>query len=154
MLTTDEVTRLLSQLKGTHWLIAALMYGSGLRRVELTRLRVKDIDLDHLQIRAWNGKGGKHRVVTLAEELIGPLKFQISNLEQLTKEDSLLPDYCGVYMPNALAAKYPSGPFQLGWQYLFPSGRRSLGPGTNTIRRHHIDESGISKFIRSARYKK
>ncbi len=68
------------------------------------------------------------------------------------REDCLQPDYCGVYMPNALSRKYPSGPFQLGWQYLFPSGRRSVEPGTNNIRRHHIDESSINKFILAACY--
>ncbi len=153
VLTTDEVRLLLDQLTGTQWLMGALMYGSGLRRIELARLRVKDIDLDQIQIRVWNGKGGKHRITTLAEKLIQPLQAQIKDVERLMQKDALLPDYCGVYMPNALARKYPSGPFQLGWQYLFPSGRRSIEPGTSNIRRHHIDESGINKFIRSARNK-
>ena len=66
VLTQDEVSRLLGQLKGVHLLMASLLYGSGLRRIELVRLRVKDIDLDHLQIQIWNGKGFKHRLVTLA----------------------------------------------------------------------------------------
>lgn len=87
------------------------MYGPGLRRIELTRLRVEDVDLDQVQIKVWNGKGGKHLITTLAEKLILPLKTQISNVERLMQEDALLPDYCGVHMPNALARKYPSGPF-------------------------------------------
>ncbi|WP_372740202.1 integron integrase [Neptunomonas sp.] len=150
VLSTQEVKNLMDQLSGIKWLIVALLYCSGLRRIELVRLRVKDIDLDHLLLRIWNGKGAKHRITTLATELIPLLKQQISNVETKLLEDSTSNSFPGVWMPDALAKKYPSAPYQLGWQYLFPSVKLSIEPGTNNIRRHHIDESGINKFLRTA----
>jgi integrase len=74
VLTREEVSRLLSKLTGRPYLMAALLYGSGLRRIELVRLRVKDIDLDYKQVRVMFGKGGKHRVVTLGESLLTGLQ--------------------------------------------------------------------------------
>ncbi|MDM3870145.1 integron integrase [Porticoccus sp. W117] len=153
VLTESEVSRLLGALEGVHYLMAALMYGSGLRRMELVRLRIKDVDFDHMLLRIWHSKGGKSRATTLAQELIQPLKQQILRAEEYMQQDRLLPDYCGVFLPNALARKYPNGPFQRGWQYLFPSSKRSVEPGTSNIRRHHVDESGINKLIRRARTK-
>lgn len=153
VLTVSEVSRLLGALEGVHYLMAALMYGSGLRRMELVRLRIKDLDFDHMLLRIWNSKGGKNRVTTLAEELTPLLKQQILRAEEYMEQDRLLPDYCGVFLPNALARKYPNGPFQRGWQYVFPSRKLSVEPGTSNVRRHHVDESSINKFIRRARNK-
>lgn len=107
VLSTQEVKNLMDQLLGIKWLIVALLYGSGLRRIELVRLRIKDIDLDHLLLRIWNGKGAKHRITTLATELIPLLKQQISNVEKKLLEDSTSNSFLGVWMPDALAKKYP-----------------------------------------------
>ena len=77
VLTHIEVRALLERLEGAHRLMVALLYGSGLRRIELLRLRVKDVDFDNLQIQVWGGKGGKHRLTTLAPELVPLLRTQI-----------------------------------------------------------------------------
>lgn len=153
VLTRDEVRTLLSNIKEPYLLMAELLYGSGLRRIEMIKLRVKDIDFDHQQIRIWYGKGAKHRLVTLAPELIPKLKQQIDKVERYLLEDTNNTEYCGVWMPDALARKYPSAAYELGWHYLFPSHKLSLEPGTTNIRRHHIDESGINKAIKKARLK-
>lgn len=150
VLTPDEVRQLLSHLTGVHWLMASLIYGSGLRRIELVRLRVKDVDMDNLQLRIWNGKGAKHRLVTLAPELISALTRQIAQVRALLEEDLAVVGYAGVWMPDALARKYPSASTSLGWQYLFPSSKRSLDPGTCNLRRHHFDESALNKLVRAA----
>ena len=150
VLTQDEVKGLLSQLEGTHFLMAAMLYGSGLRRLELLRLRVKDVDLDHLQLRIWQGKGGKHRLTTLAPELVERIIAQKKHVGALLEQDKLCRDYAGVWMPDALACKYRSAPFELGWQYLFPSSKLSFQPGTQLLRRHHFDESRLNKIIRKA----
>jgi integrase len=76
VLTKSEITALLDPLTGAQKLMASLLYGSGLRRIELLRLRLKDVDFDHLQLRIWFGKGAKHRLTTLAEELVQPLMYQ------------------------------------------------------------------------------
>lgn len=150
VLTVDEVRCLLDSLTGMPLLMASLMYGSGLRRIELVRLRVKDIDANLLQLRVWNGKGAKHRFVTLASELVPALRRQIEQVRLLLEQDLADRDYAGVWMPDAMARKYRSASKSLGWQYVFPSTRLSLEPGTNFLRRHHYDESALNKLIRSA----
>ena len=150
VLTRNEVSRLLSHLDGVHLLIASLLYGSGLRRIEAVRLRVKDIDFDNQQLQIWNGKGFKHRLVTLPPELKPRLETQIERVRLYLQDDVLNAQFSGVWMPDALHRKYPSACSSLGWQYLFPSSKLSIDPGTRCLRRHHIDESNINKFIRPA----
>lgn len=153
VLTQNEVKNLLSCMHSTHKLMAAILYGSGLRRIELMRLRVHDIDQSLLQIRVWNGKGFKHRITTLAPELIPAIQRQIKHVQMLLNEDLENNDYAGVWLPDALAKKYTKANKELGWHYLFPSIRLSLEPGTNNLRRHHLDESIINKAIRRAKHK-
>ncbi len=131
-------------------MIASILYGSGLRRVEVARLRVKDIDFDHLQIQVWNGKGFRHRLTTLAPELLPRLKNQVDRVRLHLREDSLNEQFAGVWMLAAFARKYPGAQRTLGWQYLFPSVKLSLDPASRCLRRHHIDESTINKFIKKA----
>ena len=150
VLTIDEVKRVLSPLDRANRLMASLLYGSGLRRIELVRLRIKDIDLNHLQLRIWNGKGAKHRLTTLAPELIPMLRAQTQKAAEILEEDRLNENYAGVWMPYALARKYPSAKFDLGWHYLFPSSKLSYDPQSQQLRRHHVDESGINKMLKRA----
>ena len=153
VLTQEEVKKLLSSLHSVHRLMAAILYGSGLRRIELMRLRVHDIDHSLLQIRVWNGKGFKHRITTLAPELLPAINRQIKHVQTLLEEDLENDDYAGVWMPDALSKKYKNANKELGWHYLFPSVRLSIEPGTTNIRRHHLDETTINKAIRKAKYK-
>ncbi|MBC54497.1 MAG: integrase [Gammaproteobacteria bacterium] len=150
VLSRAEVSALLSQLGGTHLLIASLLYGSGLRRIELVRLRVRDVDFNHLQLRVWFGKGFKHRITTLAPELVPALHRQIRKVALILDGDLANPVFRGVSMPDALARKYPNALRALNWQYLFPSSVLSLDPSTASLRRHHLDESSLNKLIRKA----
>ncbi len=108
VMTQDEVKTLMKHLNKRYYLIAGLMYGSGLRVMEAVQLRVQDIDFDYKCIRVWNGKGNKHRIVTLALELIPLLRNQIMQVGEYLKLDIENDQYSGVWMPNALAKKYPS----------------------------------------------
>lgn len=150
VLTPDEVSALLSRLTGEHYLMAAMLYGSGLRRIELVRLRAKDIDFDYRQVRVINGKGGKHRLVTLADELLPLLTIQVRRVEALLAQDRMTAGYSGVWLPDALARKYPNAPFESGWHYLFPASRLSIDPDSDCLRRHHFDESNVNKLIKKA----
>ena len=150
VLSQQEIKLLFAQLRGTHRLMAGLLYGSGLRRIELVRLRVGDFDFNHQQVRIWNGKGYKHRIATLAPELIPGLNRQCAKVEEYLQCDLQNPDYMGVWMPPALSRKYQTGPKQLFWHYLFPSTRLSIEPNTDNLRRHHIDETAPGKAIRAA----
>jgi integron integrase len=150
VLTRAEMSALLSKLDGVHKLMASLLYGSGLRRIELVRLRVKDVDSNQLQLRIWFGKGFKHRVTTLAPELVPLLRHQIRKVALIHEADCAHACYQGVWMPESLARKYPKAALTLAWQYLFPSNVLSLEPGTDILRRHHVDESSLNKFLRKA----
>ena len=148
VLTQEEVRSLLNGLVDEHRLMASLLYGSGLRRIELVRLRVRDVDVDNLQLRIWNGKGAKHRLTTLAPELVSQLLLQIRRVGILLEQDRRDSRYAGVWMPDALARKYRSGPMSLNWQYLFPASKLSFEPGTTLLRRHHFDESALNRIVR------
>ena len=150
VLTRAEVAMLLGRLSGSPWLLASMIYGSGLRRIEAASLRVNNIDFEQGLVRVWGSKGGKHRVVTIAPELYPFLHKQIDKVKRLLHEDLTNKAYCGVWLPNALARKYPSAPQTLGWQYLFPSTTLSYEPGTTNLRRHHVDESSINKLLKRA----
>lgn len=153
VLTKPEVKRLLTYVDPQYLLLAQLLYGSGLRLMEAVRLRVNAIDFDYLSLMVWHGKGGKHRRVTLAPELVEPLRRQISLVEAFYQQDMQTADFAGVWLPFALARKYPAAPKELGWQYLFPSARLSTDPQFSVLRRHHIDESGLQKAVRFAAQK-
>ena len=150
VLTRTEVAMLLGRLTGSPWLLASMIYASGWRRIEAVSLRVNNIDFDHGMIRVWSGKGNKHRVVTVAPELFPYLRKQIDKVALLLKEDLANTEYSGVWLPNALARKYPSASGSIGWHYLFPSTCLSYEPGTDNLRRHHVDESSINKLIKRA----
>ncbi|AWB68869.1 integron integrase [Saccharobesus litoralis] len=150
VLTPTQVKQLLDNIGGVHNLIASLLYASGLRLMEAIRLRIQDIDFDYKCICVWNGKGFKHRRVTLAEELIEPLLVQINYAKALYQQDILHPQYAGVWLPDALAKKYPNAPKELKWHYLFPSYKTSIDPQAKVLRRHHLDESTVQKAVRSA----
>jgi integron integrase len=150
VLSRLEIKQLLGRLSGLHHLFASLLYGSGLRRAEAVRMRVKDIDFDHHQLQVWNGKGRHHRLTTLAPELVPVLQTQVDRVRVLLREDSRHSQYAGVSMPDALERKYRQAGRSLGWQYLFPAARLAIDPQSGLLRRHHIDESNVNRSLRSA----
>ena len=149
VLSRTEVTNVLSNLEGPHWLIACLLYGSGLRLMECMRLRVQDINFDRLSISVVNGKGGKNRIVTLASELCIPLARHMESVKTVYERD-LAEGYGRVYLPYALEKKYPNASAEWGWQYIFPATKRSMDPRSGIERRHHLDESTVQKAVKIA----
>jgi integron integrase len=150
VLTSEEIKCLLSRVNANYLLQCQLMYGSGLRLMEVTRLRVQDIDFNYLSVQIWNGKGSKHRSVTLAKELVPSLKSHIAHVKNIYQQDMKNPEYSGVWLPFALARKYPSAPKSVGWHYLFPSSRLSTDPESQVLRRHHTNETVLRKHVKQA----
>ena len=149
VLTRSEVERLLGQLEGTRWLIASLLYGSGLRVIECLRLRVKDVDPAYRQVLVRDGKGEKDRVTMLPEALVEPLRAHLERVRCLHAND-LRAGFGEVHLPYALARKYPRAGYEWCWQYVFPSAHRSPDPDDGVIRRHHLDESVPQRGVKAA----
>jgi integron integrase len=129
--------------------MAALLYGTGIRLMECIRLRVQDVDFGHRQIIVRHGKGGKDLAVPLPASSVDALTSQIDRVRTVHNAD-LAAGYGDVYLPQALARKYPNASKRFGWQYLFPSTRLSTDPRGGRIRRHHINETTLQKAVRRA----
>lgn len=149
VLTEDEVRAVLANLEGVHWLVAALLYGAGLRLMEALRLRVQDVDFKRREILVRNGKGFKDRVTMLPDKLAGRLQAHLASVKLLHEKD-LAEGYGEVHLPYALDRKYPNAGTSWGWQYVFPSGNRSIDPRTGKMRRHHVDEQTIQRAVKQA----
>jgi integron integrase len=149
VLTRDETHALLGQLQDTTWLVAALLYGSGLRLMECLRLRIMDVDFGYGQITVRHGKGGKDRIVPLPERCREPLRQHMKSVKTQHERD-LSQGYGEVFLPDALARKYPAAAREWRWQYVFPASRLSVDPRSGVTRRHHLHETGVQKMIRAA----
>jgi integron integrase len=149
VLTSTEVRQLLMQLSGTCWLVTALLYGTGMRLLEGLRLRVKDVDFERRQLTVRDGKGGKDRVTVLPENIILPLKDQLSRTKVRHDRD-LACGHGAVWLPHALAQKYPGAPTAWGWQWVFPGATLSLDPRSGAQRRHHLHEASVQKAVAGA----
>lgn len=149
VLTRDECTRLFSALTGTTQLMARLAYGSGLRLLELLRLRVHHVDLVRCQLQVYQGKGDKHRVTVVPETLVEPLRLHVERLRDLHQQDRTR-QLAGVWLPEGLAAKYARAGESWNWQWMFPSREASVDPATGITRRHHVTDSAFQRAIAKA----
>jgi integron integrase len=149
VLTVDETRTLLTHLDGVHWLIASLLYGSGLRILEACRLRVMDLDFSMHQLVIRNGKGAKDRVTMLPKSLVDPLTAHLQ-LVRLQHERDCEQGGGDVHLPFALDRKYPAAAKEWKWQYVFPADRLSRDPRSGAVRRHHIEEQSIQRAVRQA----
>lgn len=149
VLTKGEVQQVLSRLAGEYHIIAQLLYGSGLRVAEVVRLRVQSIDFEQRQILVRDGKGAQDRITMLPEIVVARLKQHLATVEDLHQDD-LRNGYGRVFLPNALARKYPNAEREWIWQYVFPSKRISASWDDGIMRRHHISPSTVQKAVRRA----
>lgn len=149
VLSIAEVGKLFSNAEGKYLLILQLLYGAGLRLMELARLRVNDIDFDANLIFVRSGKGDKDRSTILPlcikEQLAGHLQ-QVKLLHEKDLDDG----YGEVYLPDALERKYPDADKEWIWQYVFPAAKLSIDPRAGKIRRHHISEKVIQNTVQNA----
>lgn len=150
VLMRREVFALLDEMHGLHGLMARLLYGTGMRLMECLRLRAKDVDFAKREILIRHGKGGKDRRTMLPGSLLDPLRAQMGEVERLHDAD-MRAGFGRVWLPDALARKYPSADLDWGWQYVFPSYRRSRDPRDGRVRRHHVHEAGLQRAVKRAR---
>ncbi len=149
VLTPTETRRLLNATSGTMGLVTSLLYGTGMRLLEGLRLRVKDVEFERREIIVREGKGNKDRVTVLPENLILPLMAHLEKVKALHERD-LTAGFGEVYLPDALAKKYPKAARTWGWQFVFPSAVRSVDPRSGVERRHHLYEASVQRAVREA----
>jgi len=130
-------------------LIIRLLYGTGMRLMEAVRLRVKDLELTRQEIIVRDGKGGNDRVTMLPDSLLEAMRYQLSVRREWHEQD-ILADKAGVWLPNALAVKYPNAAKEWGWQYVFAARKYSIDPRSQAERRHHIDEKKVQRYVKKA----
>ncbi len=146
-LTPEEISQLLKHLEGDWHLLTRLGFGTGLRLMELLRLRVKDVDFSAGCISVRGGKGGKDRVVMLPKSLVADLKKKIQATKE-THERDTQNGFGKTWLPGALARKYPGAAFDFKWQYVFPS--REICSHEGEQRRHHLFPNGFQTALRNA----
>ena len=149
VLSRNEVSKLFDKLSGTYLLMAKLLYGSGLRLMEVMRLRIKDIDFDRHAIIVRAGKGNKDRITVLPDSLVPFLQNQLDRARLMHKDD-LAAGFGETSLPHALSRKYPNAAFETGWQYVFPAMSRARDPRSGRYKRHHLHRSTLQKAIRNA----
>lgn len=149
VLSREEVRRVLAELDGSHRLIGLLLYGTGMRLLECLRLRAKDVDFTLNQIVVREGKGDKDRRTVFPGVLKAELRDHLEVVRGQHDRD-LAEGFGRVYLPAALAVKYPNADREWGWQYVFPSRSRSVDPRSGTERRHHLHEGGVSREVSAA----
>ncbi len=149
VLTRQEVRAVLAQMQSVYGLMAAMLYGTGMRLMECVRLRVKDVEFERGEILIRDGKGAKDRVTMLPEGVVADLQAHLHKRRALFEEDKLL-GKAAVCLPDALARKYPNAPTEWGWQYIFPSGSFSTDPRSGEERRHHLDEKLLQRAMKRA----
>lgn len=149
VLTRDEVSQVLTALPLAWSLMGRLLYGTGMRLMEATRLRVKDIEFSRLELVVRSGKGDKDRITMLPKVLVDDLQDQLQ-VAKLLHEQDLAEGFGEVYLPFALDRKYPNAGRSWGWQYIFPSRNRSIDPRSGVERRHHINPKGMQRAMKVA----
>jgi integron integrase len=149
VLSRAEVVKIVDNLSGTMWIVAALLYGAGLRLQECLELRIKDIDFDRHQIVVRRGKGQKDRLTMLPAGVEGRLRAHLESVKRLHQRD--LHDGCGrVVLPFALERKYPNAASEWGWQFLFPAARVCRDTRWGPPSRYHLHESAVQRAIHDA----
>ncbi len=149
VLSVEEMRRLFAHVPEEHLLKVRLIYGGGLRLMDLCRLRVKDIDFESGLLFVRDGKGNKDRTTLLAESSKDALRRHLQAVKRLHEAD-LAAGVGEVYLPTALARKYPRAGTEWGWQYVFPSDKLANDPRSGKIRRHHIDPSTVQRVVKKA----
>ena len=149
VLSTAEVARLLMHLRGREWLMASLLYGTGMRLMECLRLRLKDVDFARNEITVREAKGGRDRRTMLPARLRPQLEAQRAQVLEVHRRD-LAEGYGEVTLPYRLARKYPNASREPIWQFLFPASRRGVDPLDGRIKRYHIDEKVLQRAVHAA----
>lgn len=149
VLSRDEVWRVLDNLRGDVWIMAALLYGCGLRLMECCQLRVGDLDFERRTVTVRAGKGDKDRLVPLPGLVVAPLQQHLARVQRIHEQD-IADGFGAVDLPGALHKKLPNAPWDWRWQWVFPAGGRYTEQQSGVQRRWHLHETALQKQIKAA----
>ena len=149
VLTRDEVRAVLAEIEGPSALVTGLLYGGGLRLLECSSLRIKDLDFERRQLTVREGKGSRDRATLLPASLRPEMERHLERV-RLQFDSDTRRGIAGVYLPHALERKYPRAPYEWAWYWVFPSSKLSRDPRNGIERRHHISQSAVQRAIRRA----
>ena len=149
VLTKDDVMRLIGALDGIYRLMAQIIYGGGLRLKECVRLRIKDVEFEKNTLMIRGAKGDKDRQTLLPEAVQPALREHLISVREIYDSDRRS-NVAGVFLPGALARKYPNADKEWIWYWVFPSANLSVDPRTNVVRRHHLSGTYLQKAIKKA----
>ena len=146
VLSMEEIKILFKYLQDTPLLMCRLMYATGLRNIELIRLRINALDFENEQITVFDGKGNKDRTTLFPQPLHEPLIKHLERVKSLHQYD-LENGFGEVYLPYAIEKKFRNAQRSWIWQYVFPSKVISTDPRSGKKRRHHIHENTLKQII-------
>ena len=149
VLSRSEAVKVIAKMDGIYKLMAQILYGSGLRLMEVLRLRVKDLDFANRQIIVRDGKGENDRVTMFPDILLEPLRLHVQQVRAQHDID-LAKGFGTVYLPYALERKYPNASREFAWQYVFSALELSIDPVSGVRQRHHLNESTLQKAVKQA----
>ena len=149
ILSKAEAKKVIDQMDGIYKVMAQIMYGSGLRLMEVMRLRVKDLDFANHQIIVRDGKGENDRVTMFPDILLEPLRLPLQQVKAQHELEQAM-GYGTVYLPYALARKYPNANREFAWQYVFPARELSIDPVSGSKQRHHLNEANLQRAVKQA----
>jgi len=149
VLSREEAKRVIAKMDGIYKVMAQIMYGSGLRLMEVLRLRVKDLDFANHQIVVRDGKGENDRITMFPDVLLEPLRLHLKHVKAQHDLD-LARGYGTVYLPYALERKYPNANREFAWQYVFPAPILSRDPVSGVKQRHHLNEANLQRAVKQA----
>ncbi len=152
VLSREEIKELFSHISGIHALMLKLIYASGMRLTECSRLRIKDLDFDNQTLVIHSGKGDKDRTTLFPKFLYPPLKAHLRQVKTQHDKD-LANGHGAVYLPEALEKKYPNAAREWAWQYAFPAKNLSVDPRSGMVRRHHVGQQGLQRAMKAALHK-
>lgn len=147
--TQTEAEAIMGQMVEVWAMMAAMLYGSGLRIGECANLRWRDIDFERLTVTIRRGKGNKDRVTVLSRRLVEPLKARMARCRGLWEEDRR-GNRPGVAMPEGMEMKYASLGRDWAFFWVFPAGGESEDPETGMVRRHHLHKKSFGKALKEA----
>ncbi len=149
VLSKDEAKKVIAKMTGIYKVMAQIMYGSGLRLMEVLRLRIKDLDFENHQIIVRDGKGENDRITPFPNTLLEPLRLHLKRV-RMQHEHDLAEGFGTVYLPYALERKYLNANREFAWQYVFPAVELSINPANGVKQRHHVAESSLQKAVKQA----